>query len=213
MTTTYATANANNANNAAAPKWRVMTRRTCAVRGTSKNALQAACRARLTPHERAVWRLQGSRCGWRHCLFDNYVDISLERRDRARMRVREDCEFFSKDFSGAFCGRFGPGPTALTSRELLARGEDWLNRHPVCHLLVESPERDYWNWLSSRVMLFGFRIRALARAHWRMVRGPILKRAVVLYWQEQTQRALAAPGGAGRRADREAFESAFAPCC
>lgn len=198
MTTAYA----------AAPKWRVMTRRSFAVRGTSEKALQAADEAAahaarvrlLTPHQWAVWNL-GSRYPWRAFRFDKYFDVHLHARDWVREQVLDDC----KDFHS----RFNRGGASLTSRELLARGEDWLNRHPVRHLPIESAERQNWNYVHSRVMLLGFRISELACIHWRLVRGPILKRAVVLYWQEQTQRALAAPGGAGRKADRAAFESEF----
>ncbi len=194
MTTTYAAV--------AAPKWRVMPRRSLAVRGTSKNALQAAARVRLfTPHQWAEWRLQGSRYSWRESVFDKYFDVHRDKRDGARNDVLEFCETFID---------FNPRGASLTSRELLARGEDWLNRHPVRHLPIESCERQRWNWVDSVVTLFKFRIRELARAHWRLVRGLILKRIVVFYWQEQTQRALCAPGGAGRVEDRAAFESEFA---
>ena len=48
--------------------------------------------------------------------------------------------------------------------------------------------------------------RALLRRH---LRRAILMRAIALYWQEQTQRALCAPGGAGRAADTASFESEF----
>lgn len=44
----------------------------------------------------------------------------------------------------------------------------------------------------------------------RYLRRAVARRAVALYWMEQTQRALCAPGGAGRAADRVAFESEFA---
>ena len=43
-----------------------------------------------------------------------------------------------------------------------------------------------------------------------ILRRAATRRAVALYWQERTQRALCAPGGAGRAADRDAFESEFA---
>ena len=49
--------------------------------------------------------------------------------------------------------------------------------------------------------------RVLLRRH---LRRAVLTRAIALYWQEQTQRALCAPGGAGRAADMVAFESEFA---
>ena len=44
---------------------------------------------------------------------------------------------------------------------------------------------------------------------WPLLRRAVARRAIALYWQEQTQRALCAPGGAGRAADRGAFESEF----
>ena len=54
----------------------------------------------------------------------------------------------------------------------------------------------------------------LRRRAWRILayqlRKYVIKRAIALYWLERTQRALCAPGGAGRAADRDAFESEFA---
>ena len=44
----------------------------------------------------------------------------------------------------------------------------------------------------------------------RILRMAVKRRAVALYWQERTQRALCAPGGAGRAADKGAFASEFA---
>jgi len=44
----------------------------------------------------------------------------------------------------------------------------------------------------------------------RCLRRTARLRALALYWQEATQRALCAPDGAGRAADKVAFESAFA---
>ena len=63
----------------------------------------------------------------------------------------------------------------------------------------------------------GYQKHVLA-ARRRLMRGIVLlilrrfvkRRAVALYWQERTQRALCAPGGAGRAADTVAFESEFA---
>jgi hypothetical protein len=53
--------------------------------------------------------------------------------------------------------------------------------------------------------------RELARAALGYVlRAAVQCRAIALYWQERTQRALCAPGGAGRAADAAAFESVFA---
>lgn len=45
---------------------------------------------------------------------------------------------------------------------------------------------------------------------WVQVRRWVAARAIALHWQERTQMRLAAPGGAGRAADLEAFESDFA---
>ena len=49
--------------------------------------------------------------------------------------------------------------------------------------------------------------RGILRRH---LRRAVMTRAIALYWQEQTQRALCAPGGAGRAADAVAFASEFA---
>jgi len=49
--------------------------------------------------------------------------------------------------------------------------------------------------------------RVILRRH---LRRAVMTRAIALYWQEQTQRALCAPGGAGRAADAVAFASEFA---
>ena len=50
---------------------------------------------------------------------------------------------------------------------------------------------------------------SVAQMFWRLVRRYVRRRAILLYWQEQTQRALFAPGGAGRKAERAAFELEF----
>ena len=44
-----------------------------------------------------------------------------------------------------------------------------------------------------------------ARRHWMVLKDAVDARRIALYWQEQTQRGLCAPGGAGRAADAEAF--------
>ena len=183
MTTTYAAAAAANANaTAAAPKWRVMTRRSFAVRGTSVAALCAAYVAGTT------------------------LDEPVDRKER-RWRIRNVKYDMSMQFGWGHC----PGkPT--TNREVLEAAHDWMARTPLRSPFgsVDRNRRQWWfGWASSIFVLEGD-IRELARAHWRIVRGPILKRAVALYWQEQTQRALYAPGGAGRKVDRAAFESEFA---
>ena len=48
-----------------------------------------------------------------------------------------------------------------------------------------------------------------ARRHWMVLKGAVDARRVALYWQEQTQRGLCAPGGAGRAADAAAFRAEF----
>ena len=57
------------------------------------------------------------------------------------------------------------------------------------------------------------RLRTAKRRRWallrRHARAVDLAARVALYWQERTQRALCAPGGAGRAADCAAFEADF----
>ena len=48
-----------------------------------------------------------------------------------------------------------------------------------------------------------------ARRRWMVVKDTVDKRRIALFWQEQTQRALCAPSGAGRAADAAAFASEF----
>ena len=48
-----------------------------------------------------------------------------------------------------------------------------------------------------------------ARRRWMVVKDAVDERRVVLYWQEQTQRKLCAPDGAGRAADAALFASEF----
>ena len=44
---------------------------------------------------------------------------------------------------------------------------------------------------------------------WVKVRRWVAKRAIALHWQERTQMRLAAPNGAGRRADLAAYMADF----
>ena len=76
--------------------------------------------------------------------------------------------------------------------------------------VVRKFEKEAWRYDKGHKRVLAAR-RRLAR----VILGCLLRRAVArcaiaLYWQEQTQRALCAPGGAGRAADRGAFESEFA---
>ena len=60
-----------------------------------------------------------------------------------------------------------------------------------------------------RVALRDGRVLDKAGLRWLKVRRWVAGRALVYYWQERTQMRLAAPGGAGRRADLEAFVTDF----
>ena len=60
-----------------------------------------------------------------------------------------------------------------------------------------------------RVVFRDGRIVGKAGLRWLKVRRWVAGRALVYYWQERTQMRLAAPGGAGRRADLEAFVTDF----
>lgn len=64
-----------------------------------------------------------------------------------------------------------------------------------------------------RVAFRDGRILGKAGLRWLKVRRWVAARAIAYYWQERTQMGLAAPGGAGRRADLEAFESDFGALC
>ena len=74
-------------------------------------------------------------------------------------------------------------------------------------------EKEAWYWDNryDRHKLALAARRRLARVVvGRLLRMAVKHRALALYWQERTQRALCAPGGAGRAADKGAFESEFA---
>lgn len=71
-------------------------------------------------------------------------------------------------------------------------------------------EKEAWYWDRNHKLLLAARRRLARVVVGRLLRVAIKQRAIALYWQEQTQRALCAPGGAGRAADAVAFESEFA---
>ena len=48
-----------------------------------------------------------------------------------------------------------------------------------------------------------------ARRRWMVLKNAIDAKRIALYWQEQTQQRLCAPGGAGRAADAAAFVAEF----
>ena len=48
-----------------------------------------------------------------------------------------------------------------------------------------------------------------ARRRWMVLKDAVDAKRVALYWQEQTQRGLCAPDGAGRAADAAAFQAEF----
>ena len=61
----------------------------------------------------------------------------------------------------------------------------------------------------TRIKLRNGRVLNDASFRWVRVRRWVTKRVIALYWQERTQMRLAAPDGAGRRADRVAYEADF----
>ena len=71
-------------------------------------------------------------------------------------------------------------------------------------------EKDAWYWDQYHWRLLAARRRVARLLVLTILRSAAKQRAIALYWQEQTQRALCAPGGAGRAADRGTFESEFA---
>jgi len=71
-------------------------------------------------------------------------------------------------------------------------------------------EKEAWRYDKGHKRVLAARrrlMRVILRHH---LRRAVMTRAIALYWQEQTQRALCAPGGAGRAADTVAFASEFA---
>ena len=71
-------------------------------------------------------------------------------------------------------------------------------------------EKEAWYFDKYHKRVLAARRRVARFVILRLLRRAVKHRALALYWQEQTQRALCAPGGAGRAADRDAFESEFA---
>ena len=64
-----------------------------------------------------------------------------------------------------------------------------------------------WDFRHRRILALSAKLARVVLG--RYLRRAVAQRAIALYWQEQTQRALCGPGGAGRAADRGAFESEF----
>ena len=58
-------------------------------------------------------------------------------------------------------------------------------------------------------MTSAIRFVSLASVRWGKVRAAVRARPWLLAWQQHTAERLCAPGGAGRRADHEAFEADF----
>lgn len=71
-------------------------------------------------------------------------------------------------------------------------------------------EKEAWYWDRHHKLALAARRRLARVVVGRLLRIAVKHRMIALYWQEQTQRALCAPGGAGRAADAVAFESEFA---
>ena len=71
-------------------------------------------------------------------------------------------------------------------------------------------EKEAWYWDKGHKRVLAARRRMARIVVFRLLRKAVKQCAIALYWQERTQRALCAPGGAGRVADRDAFESEFA---
>ena len=65
-----------------------------------------------------------------------------------------------------------------------------------------------YKW-ETRIVLRNGRILGDAAFRWVKMRRWVAKRGIALHWQERTQMRLAAPDGAGRRADRAAYEADF----
>ena len=108
----------------------------------------------------------------------------------------------------------------------------WVNMeaHMTPHMMFEAHMNGWSTW-SSPEQLPSWVVRKFEKEAWcydkghkrvlaarrrltRVILGCLLRRAVArcaiaLYWQEQTQRALCAPGGPGRAADAAAFASEF----
>lgn len=75
-------------------------------------------------------------------------------------------------------------------------------------LIPDGKKRNTYKW-QMRIELRNGRVLNGAFFHWLRVRRWVTKRVIALHWQERTQMRLAAPDGAGRRADRAAYEADF----
>ena len=76
------------------------------------------------------------------------------------------------------------------------------------NLSWEMKRAGYRDW-QTRIELRDGRVLDNTAFRWVKVRRWVAKRAIALHWQERTQMRLAAPDGAGRRADRTAYEADF----
>ena len=85
-------------------------------------------------------------------------------------------------------------------------GSYWIDAAGTLH---PSFEEDAAPWDFRHKRILALRKKLARDAIHRHVRRAITQRAIAFYWQEATQRALCAPGGAGRAADEAAFASEF----
>jgi len=88
-------------------------------------------------------------------------------------------------------GLFGPPNPRLTVKGVWLRAE------------CRAEQRRLERGLARRINI------RKARRRWMVLKDAVDAKRVALYWQEQTQRGLCAPGGAGRAADATAFASEF----
>lgn len=85
-------------------------------------------------------------------------------------------------------------------------GSYWID---AAGILPPSFEKDAAPWDFRHQRILALRRKLARDAIGRHVRRAITQRAIAFYWQEATQRALCAPGGAGRAADEATFASEF----
>jgi len=80
-------------------------------------------------------------------------------------------------------------------------------------LQITLADHNQQRWIDNYIAAIGHARRVEARhwleKNWDALRHWVRRRAILLYWQECTQRRLAAPGGEGRQEDLEAFEDEF----
>ena len=72
--------------------------------------------------------------------------------------------------------------------------------------LDDEGEPDYQQITDEIMMLAPSMKKMVARRYWNQLRRWVTTGAIAWYWLEQTQIHLCAPGGEGRKRDREAFE-------